>query len=83
MAGNWKTERRLIETEAAGKDELENKDKLSEVERDIEMLRNGLKMVENIIKEGNDEVQAQLLKTVLIRDVLTKASMKVSTGLTT
>lgn len=40
-----------------------------QVDRDIGVLRNGLKMVENILKGGNDEVQAQLVKKVLIRDM--------------
>ena len=54
-----------------------------QVERDIGVLQNGLKMVENILKEGNDEVQAQLVKKVLIRDMWTKANVMVSYGVTT
>ena len=44
------------------------------------MLRNGLKMADNIIKEGNNEVKALCLKNVLNHDVITQASLRVSTG---
>ena len=44
------------------------------------MLRNGLRMADNIIKEGNNEVKALCLKNVLNHDVITQASLRVSTG---
>lgn len=72
-------ELRMMELEAAKKEELEKKDKLAEGERDIEALPNGLTMAENIIKEGSNEVQAQLLKKVLNSDTLTQSNMKIST----
>ena len=67
----------MMETESARKEELEKKDKLVDVERDIGVLRNGLKMAENIIKGGNDEVQVRCLKNVLNHDAITQASLRV------
>ena len=46
------------------------------------MLRNGLKMAQNLIKEGNNEVQARLLKKVLNQDVIPRVRMRVSTAIT-
>ena len=77
LAEKRKLECRMMETESARKEELEKKDKLADVERDIGVLRNGLKMAENIIKEGNDEVQARCLKNVSNQDVITQASLRV------
>ena len=47
-------ESRMMETEAARKEELEKKGKVEEVERNIWELQSGLKMAENIIKEGTN-----------------------------
>ena len=58
-------EHRMMETEAPRKEESENKDKSAELERDIEVLPNELKMTGNIIKKRNNEVQAELLRKVL------------------
>ena len=69
----------MMKREAPEKEELEKKDKLAEVERDIEALPNGLTMADNIIKEGSNEVQAQLLKKVLNSDTLPQTNMKIST----
>ena len=55
----------MMETEAPRKEESENKDKSAELERDIEVLPNELKMTGNIIKKRNNEVQAELLRKVL------------------
>ena len=77
LAEKRKLECRMMETESARKEELEKTDKLADVERDIGMLRNGLKMAENIIKEGNDEVQARCLKSVLNHNAITQASLRV------
>ena len=65
-------EHRMMETEAPRKEESENKDKSAELQRDIEVLPNGLKMTENIIKKRNNEVQAELLRKVLNRNALKK-----------
>ena len=62
-----KLERRLLEDAATKKKEDENLDKLAEIERDIRLLQNSIKMAEKIIKEGNKEVQSHLLKKVLNR----------------
>ena len=77
LAEKRKLECRMMETESARKEELEKKDKLADIERDIGVLRNGLKVAENIIKEGNDEVHARCLKNVSNQDVITQASLRV------
>lgn len=46
----------MMETEAARKEELQKKDKLVKVEKDIGVLQNGLKIAGNIIKERNNQV---------------------------
>ena len=43
-----------MEDAAAKKKKAENQDKLAEIERDIGVLQNGIKMAEKIIKEGNE-----------------------------
>lgn len=70
----------MMETEAARKEELQKKDKLVKVEKDIGVLQNGLKIAGNIIKERNNKVLAQLLKKVLTSDALTQANMQMTTG---
>ena len=75
-----KLECRLLEDAATKKKEAENQDKLAEIERDIGVLQNGIKMAEKKIKEWNGEVQSRLLKTVLNCDRLTESNMKVATG---
>ena len=70
----------MMETEAARKEELQKKDKLVKVEKDIRVLQNGLKIAGNIIKERNNKVLAQLLKKVLTCDALTQANMQMTTG---
>ena len=69
-----------MEDAAAKKKEDENQDKLAEIERDIGVLQNGIKMAEKIIKEGNEEVQSPLLKKALNRNELTQSNMEVATG---
>ena len=44
------------------------------------MFQNGFKMADQIIKEGNNEVQAQIPKKVLNCNALPQGNMKVSTG---
>ena len=44
------------------------------------MLQSGLKMTEDIIKERNNEVQAQLLQKFLNHDSLMQTDMKLFTG---
>ena len=78
-ADKEKIERRLLEDAATKKKEAENQDKLAEIERDIGVLPNGIKIAEKIIKEGNEEDHSRLLK-VLNRDELTQSNMKVATG---
>ena len=75
-----KLERRLLEDATTKKNEAGNQDKLEEIERDIGVLQNGIKMAEKIIKEGNEEVQSHLLKKVLNRDELNQSNMKVAIG---
>ena len=75
-----KLECRLLEDAATKKKVAENQDKLAEIEIDIRVFQNGIKMAEKIIKEGNKEVQSHLLKKVLKRDELTQYNMKVATG---
>lgn len=70
----------MMETEAARKEELQKKDKLVKVEKDIGVFQNGLKIAGNIIKERNNKVLAQLLKKVLTCDALTQANMQMTTG---
>lgn len=70
----------MMETEAARKEELQKKDKLVKVEKDIGVLQNGLKIAGNIIKERNNKVLTQLLKKVLTCDALTQANMQMTTG---
>ena len=55
---SWKRklECRLLEDAATKKKEAENQDKLAEIERDIGVLQNGIKMAEKKIKEWNGEV---------------------------
>ena len=79
---SWKRklECRLLEDAATKKKEAENQDKLAEIERDIGVLQNGIKMAEKKIKEWNGEVQSRLLKTVLNCNKLTESNMKVATG---
>ena len=79
-AENKKLERRFLEDAAAKKKKAENQDKLAEIERDIGVLQNGIKMAEKIIKEGNEEVQSSLLKKALNRNELTQSNMEVATG---
>ena len=79
LAEKQNMQHKMMKREAPEKEELEKKDKLAEGERDIEALPNGLTMAENIIKEGSNEVQAQLLKKVLNSDTLTQTNMKIST----
>ena len=69
-----------MEDAAAKKKKAENQDKLAEIERDIGVLQNGIKMAEKIIKEGNEEVQSSLLKKALNRNELTQSNMEVATG---
>ena len=69
-----------MEDAAAKKKKAENQDKLAEIERDIGVLQNGIKMAEKIIKEGNEEVQSPLLKKALNRNELTQSNMEVATG---
>ena len=75
-----KLERRLLEDAATKKNEAENQDMLAEIERDIGVLQKGIKMAEKIIKEGNEEVQSNLLKKLLNCAKLTQSNMKVTTG---
>ena len=75
-----KLERRLLEDAATKKKEAENQDNLPEIERDIAVLQNGIKMAEKIIKEGNEEVQSHLMKKVLNCVELIQSNMKVATG---
>ena len=69
-----------MEDAAAKKKKAENQDKLAEIERDIGVLQNSIKMAEKIIKEGNEEVQSPLLKKALNRNELTQSNMEVATG---
>ena len=69
-----------MEDAAAKKKKAENQDKLAEIEGDIGVLQNGIKMAEKIIKEGNEEVQSPLLKKALNRNELTQSNMEVATG---
>ena len=69
-----------MEDAAAKKKKAENQDKLAEIEGDIGVLQNGIKMAEKIIKEGNEEVQSSLLKKALNRNELTQSNMEVATG---
>jgi hypothetical protein len=73
-------ERRLLEDVTTKKKETENQDRLADIERDIGVLQNGIKMAEKIVKEGNEEVQSHLLKKVLNRNGLLQSNMKVATG---
>ena len=66
-----------MEDAAAKKKKAEN---LAEIEGDIGVLQNGIKMAEKIIKEGNEEVQSSLLKKALNRNELTQSNMEVATG---
>ena len=50
-----KIECKLLEDAATKKKEVENQDKFAEIERDIGVLQNSIKMAEKIIKEGNKE----------------------------
>ena len=50
-----KMECKLLEDAATKKKEFENQDKFAEIERDIGVLQNSIKMAEKIIKEGNKE----------------------------
>ena len=70
----------MLEDAATKKNEAENQDMLAEIERDIGVLQKGIKMVEKIIKEGNEEVQSNLLKKLLNCAKLTQSNMKVTTG---
>ena len=75
-----KQENRVIEMKAAAADENKKIGDLQQIERDIGLLQNGLKMTEDIIKEGNAEINELLRKKVLDRDALSKANNKVSAG---
>ena len=70
----------MLEDAATKKNEAENQDMLAEIERDIGVLQKGIKMAEKIIKEGNEEVQSNLLKKLLNCAKLTQSNMKVTTG---
>ena len=70
----------MLEDAATKKKEAENQDMLAEIERDIGVLQKGIKMAEKIIKEGNEEVQSNLLKKLLNCAKLTQSNMKVTTG---
>ena len=79
----YKTEKgklkpRLLQDAATKMKEAENQDKLAEIERDIRLLQNRIKM--EIMKEGNKEVQSHLLKKVLNRNELTQSNIVCANG---
>ena len=56
LAEMRKEEQMHLEMKAAEKEDEEKIGKISQLERDIVLLNNGLKMVGNIIKEGTEEM---------------------------
>ena len=80
LAEMRKQEQMHLEMKAAEKEDEEKIGKISQLERDIVLLNNGLKMAENIIKEGNEEMNELLRQEVLNRDALATANSKVTAG---
>ena len=80
LAETRKQEQIYLEMKAAVKADEEKIGKISQLERDIGLLNNGLKMAENIIKEGNGEMNELLRQKVLNRVALATANIKVTAG---
>ena len=52
--------------------------KIEEIDNDILMIKNGIKVAEKLIKEGNLELEKQLKQSNLNRDALASAHSKIS-----
>ena len=52
--------------------------KIEEIDNDILMIKNGIKVAEKLIKEGNLEFEKQLKQSNLNRDALASAHSKIS-----
>ena len=53
---------------------------ISQLERDIALLQNGLKLSEDMVREGNEEMDKLLRGKILNRDALATANNKVTIG---
>ena len=58
----------------------QNATEIKEIDNDILMIKNGIKMAEKSIEEGNLELEKQLKQSNLNRDVLASAHSKISMG---
>ena len=52
--------------------------KIEEIDNDILMIKNGIKVAEKLVKEGNLELEKQLKQSNLNRDALASAHSKIS-----
>ena len=68
-----------VEAEAQ-KESQQKEAEMADLERSIGVLTSGVKMAENIIKEGNAEMKKLLLQPVLHRDAMGQANEKVAVG---
>ena len=68
-------------TENAKRTEEDQKaTEIEEIDNDILMIKNGIKIAEKSIKEGNLELEKQLKQSNLNRDALASAHSKISMG---
>ena len=56
-------------------------DKLKEMDNDLDMIKSGIEISENIIKDSNGDLESLLTEGILYRDALTKAHQKISMGI--
>ena len=56
-------------------------DKLKEMDNDLDMIKSGIEISENIIKDSNGDLESLWTEGILYRDALTKAHQKISMGI--
>ena len=62
--------------------ERENKqNKLKEINNDLAMIKSGIEIPENSIKNGKSDLEALLTKDTLDRDPIARAHQKISMGM--
>ena len=80
LAEKRKEELEANEAAIQVQEQEKKQDKLKEMDNDLAMIKLGIKIAENSIKDGNSDLESLLTKVILDRDAIAKAHQKISMG---
>ena len=74
---NKKNKQKNKKTAIRVQEREKKQDRLKEIDNDLAMIKSGIEIAENSIKDGNSHLESLLTKGILDRDAIAKAHQKI------